>query len=521
LVSEDPRFLNAEELWKDEQLLKFVVEDGKMALVNGYHREKAVLDLKAVHFTLFPLPQKFLCKICVGISKWDHFLISKKANFVSSAAVKDCLYDKVHALDFAIQQFKMLYPTETPTKKRIKLFYEEEVGAKSTSVGTFNMYFNLSKTLTDEAKELLKIRTGDADHEFTTTDAMKTIVSVSKNVFKNKPALLNQYLQHCINCMYRFYIAHGEKRLSSVTFTTLSSYIAMHVEFRQTCIYKIAEELELEVEKVVLPPAVVDWFFQYLDNFDTANSALEACVEIVKDNAGLVQANPAYLPYELRQILTRAISAAKSAKSNKPDAKKGVKRHAEQSEENTISRSGTPVKHRTKKQSNVKAVARDVLPETQEEDVGETETDPECIEEEIEDDQVQVCENEYEAVQDLFDPQTPYRCPSSETLQKARAFWIGPHNCQVNTPETDAVAKAKTEWIQVHSSPLNPKDTDGLKPGAFVCLDIRESNDYNGCTFLELIKVVPPLLLRGGCFIILGNNQQVRNSFCSLQVPLS
>ena len=125
--------------------------------------------------------------------------------------------------------------------------------------------------------------------------------------------------------MYRFYIAHGEKRLSSVTFTTLSSYIAMHVEFRQTCIYKIAEELELEVEKVVLPPAVVDWFFQYLDNFDTANSALESCFEIVKDNAGLVQANPAYLPYELRQILTRAISAAKSAKSNKADAKKGVK----------------------------------------------------------------------------------------------------------------------------------------------------------------------------------------------------
>jgi len=100
----------------------------------------------------------------------------------------------------------------------------------------------------------------------------------------------------------------------------------------------------------------------------------------------LVQANPAYLPYELRQILTRAISAAKSTKSNKADAKKGVKRHAEVSEENTISRSGTPVKHRTKKQSNVKAVARDVLPEVQEDDGGQIETDPECIEEEIEDD---------------------------------------------------------------------------------------------------------------------------------------
>ena len=90
----------------------------------------------------------------------------------------------------------------------------------------------------------------------------------------------------------------------------------------------------------------------------------------------------------------------------------------------------------------------------------------------------------------------------------------------MNTPETDAVVKAKTEWIQVHSSPLNKKEMDFLKPGAFVCLDVRESeNDYS-CTIFELIKVVPPLL-RGGCFIIVGNNQQVRNCFCSFQVPLS
>ena len=116
----------------------------------------------------------------------------------------------------------------------------------------------------------------------------------------------------------------------------------------------------------------------------------------------------------------------------------------------------------------MKAVARDVLPETQEEDGGQTETDPECIEEDIEDHQEQPRVDEYKAVKDLYDPDTPYRCPSSETLENARVFWIGPHNCQVNTPATDAVAKAKTEWIQVHSSPLNPKDTDGLKPGAFV-----------------------------------------------------
>ena len=86
----------------------------------------------------------------------------------------------MYVLEFAIQEFQFWYPTEIPTEKRIKLFYEEEVEAKSTSVGSFNMYFNLSKTLTDDAKELLKLQTTDADHEFTTTDAIETIVSVFK-----------------------------------------------------------------------------------------------------------------------------------------------------------------------------------------------------------------------------------------------------------------------------------------------------------------------------------------------------
>ena len=59
------------------------------------------------------------------------------------------------------------------------------------SAGSFNLYFNLSKTLTDAAKELLKARTTDSTHDFCTTDAMKTVIHVSKNVFKNRPMLVN------------------------------------------------------------------------------------------------------------------------------------------------------------------------------------------------------------------------------------------------------------------------------------------------------------------------------------------
>ena len=117
LVSDDEQFSNPENVRKDESLLKYCRDEGKHALVNGHHREKAVANLNAVHFSLFPLPTKFLCKICVGISKWDHFLISKKANFVSSAAVEDSMYDKIFALEFAMQQYQCLFPSEAQTEK--------------------------------------------------------------------------------------------------------------------------------------------------------------------------------------------------------------------------------------------------------------------------------------------------------------------------------------------------------------------------------------------------------------------
>ena len=97
-----------------------------------------------------------------------------------------------------------------------------------------------------------------------------------------------------------------------MTFSTLSLYIAMHVEFRQTCTYKIAAELEVEVDQVVLLPPVIAWFFKYFDK-STAPRALESYVEIVRDNAGLIQAKPAYIPFYFHQILNRSITAAKSS----------------------------------------------------------------------------------------------------------------------------------------------------------------------------------------------------------------
>ena len=130
--------------------------------------------------------------------------------------------------------------------------------------------------------------------------------------------------------------------------------------------------------------------------------------------------------------------------------------------------------------------------------------DPDATEEEMDTERHEVNTGEHLAEQHLYDPATAFKCPT-------KAFWIGPHNSQVNTPEADAVAKAKTEWVQVHVAPLNISETDGLKPGAFVCFDVRESGDYSGASFQAIIKLAPSLLLRGGCLLVMGNIQQVRN----------
>ena len=119
----------------------------------------------------------------------------------------------------------------------------------------------------------------------------------------------------------------------------------------------------------------------------------------------------------------------------------------------------------------------------------------------------------------MYDPATPFKCPTEEVLHRAEAFWIGPHNSQVNTLESDAVAKAKTEWVQVRGAPLNISETDGLKPGAFGCLDVRESEQYYDASFKAIIKLAPSLLLRGGCLLVMGNIQQVRTVLFSYSNP--
>ena len=180
---------------------------------------------------------------------------------------------------------------------------------------------------------------------------MKAVIHVSKNILKNRPMLVNDYQIYSIDCMYCHYVSSGEKKLSSTTFNTLSSYIAMHVEFRQTCLYKIAEELDIPVEQVDLPQPVQTWFQEHLINFETSPAAIECCVQLVKDTAGLLSANPSYIPFELRNIVTRAINTLTSSLKKVKTNSNKREQHAcvTEEEEGTISASTTPVTHIKKK----------------------------------------------------------------------------------------------------------------------------------------------------------------------------
>ena len=197
VVTDDNNLTNPDKVRSDPELLAFVIEHCTFVFVNGHHRDLALKVLKKAEFTKFPLPSKVKCQLCVGISDWDHFLISKKANFVSCAAAPDTIFDKITAVDRAIEQFTIMFPKQKQTETKIKNFFEEEVGEKTISTASFNLYYNLSKVFSKETKAVLKHDTLLSSGEFLTTDAMKHIVQETK---KNlRLCLSGTTVPHCMH----------------------------------------------------------------------------------------------------------------------------------------------------------------------------------------------------------------------------------------------------------------------------------------------------------------------------------
>ena len=155
VVTDDDTLIDSVKVRSTPELLsfKFVINNCCFVFVNSHHRDLALKLLKSSNFSKFPLRSKVKCKICVGISNWDHFLISKKANYVSCAAAPDTIYDKITADDRAIEQYTIMHPKERQVEKNIKNFFEHEVGEKKISAASFNLYFNFAKLLSSESKQ--------------------------------------------------------------------------------------------------------------------------------------------------------------------------------------------------------------------------------------------------------------------------------------------------------------------------------------------------------------------------------
>ena len=106
---------------------------------------------------------------------------------MSCAAAPDTIFDKITAVDRAIEQFTIMFPKQKQTETKIKNFFEEEVGEKTISTASFNLYYNLSKLFSKETKAVLKHDTLLSSGEFLTTDAMKHIVQETKKNLKIVP----------------------------------------------------------------------------------------------------------------------------------------------------------------------------------------------------------------------------------------------------------------------------------------------------------------------------------------------
>ena len=514
VVSEDENLLNPEKVKSDASLLAKILEHCAFIFVNGHHRDKARKLLIAEKFEKFPLPTKGKCMVCTGISKWDHFLISKKANFVSCAAAPDTIYDKICAVDRAIEQFDVVFPKMNQVEKKVKLFFETEVGEKTISAASFNLYFNLAKLLSTVSKDVLRRNTEQCSGEFLNTDSMKYIVSETKKNFKDNLFMAQKYHVACIDCMYRYYVLHAS-RMSSTFFPRLSAYVVAHVIFYGSVLTQVADSFQMREDDIELPGSICNWFKTYLDNFDVSDGGLENVEIFLDSTAPLLASNSGHLPHDLRQMVNRHV--AMSLKKD-PATAKGSKKRAHAEDAVTSPGNAELVEHLsdeetftspTKKGKKVcrgakpnKSLAMDTEQTLQPQHitnttvvVGDSETDTDA----------------QESVPIPYsDPATKYRHHvTAKHLQALKSSWIGPDNCTVNTDETDTVEKARTEWIQVHGAPFDPKGDKLSFSAAFVCLDVREPYDYEFPHTVGVINATAPKLNRGGCFIIIGTVEQV------------
>jgi len=481
------------------ELLSFVINNACFVFVNGHHRDLALKLMKSAKFQKFPLPKKVKCQVCVGISNWDHFLISKKANFVSCAAAPDTIYDKIRAVDRAIEQYTLMNPKERQVETKIKNFFEHEVGEKTISAASFNLYFNLAKLLSPKSKAVLKQNTEQSAGEFLTTDAMKHIVQETKKKFKDCEFLAQKYHIACIDSMFRYYAYKGT-RMSSTFFPTISVYIETQVHFFGTMLTQIADSFQLEEEVVDLPNPILQWFKTNLDNFDVSDAGLENVQLFVENTSPLLGSNSGHLPHDLRVIVNRFVTGTlKKEGAEKPNKKKGreVQSTPVPHIDSDVEEFCTPSK---KGKGKVRRNKPAKILQEDKEKLEAKETSKEMSDTETEPDQPAP----------FTDPATKYlHRLSAKTLESLKASWIGPHNCTVNTIDTDTVEKARSEWVVIRDAPFDPK-VDKLTTGAaFVCLDIREPFDRELSYIISCIAALAPKVNRGGCFIIVGTAEQV------------
>ena len=123
VVTDDDNLTDSVKVRSTPELLSFVISNCCFLYVNNHHRHLALKILKQSDFTKFLLPSNVKCQVCVGIFNWDHFLISKKANFVSCAAAPDTIYDKISTVDCAIEQYTILFPKKKQVEKSIRFFF--------------------------------------------------------------------------------------------------------------------------------------------------------------------------------------------------------------------------------------------------------------------------------------------------------------------------------------------------------------------------------------------------------------
>ena len=324
----DVRFANLDIVRKSPELLQEIVEMGTMMYHAGAHREMAwqFLDKNPQHTPEgLEIPSALEVEVLVNVNdSFDTFLIGKKHNKITQAQNDEKIVDYIKQVETIWKQAQQLGGIRKKiTQADAYRLNVASFGAEDMKSTKFNVYFNISTTLTRAFLLKLETYTVETGADIMPFNALEVLVKFVKGKdMKEKPTLSVWIQLESVEIFHRYFKLYNKQLNSKVFETILLPYFTLMFSFKITALGLLPPPSEsMDMEATPKLPAQLEEFFNlHVHKAQLTDSGLAAMQEFYTTHLPYFTENFGYLPPEIRSYFTAKrndeLSAATAAKRN-------------------------------------------------------------------------------------------------------------------------------------------------------------------------------------------------------------